>query len=48
MRKKNHFEYFTFQSEQEAIDFKRKNRWRKGVISYSDYWKCWILTRTTK
>lgn len=42
------FQFFTFESEQEALDFKRKNRWRKGTISYSTYWNCWLLTRTLK
>lgn len=46
--KKNKFQFHTFQSEQEAKDFKRKNRWRKGAISYSDYWKCWLLTRSVR
>lgn len=42
------FYSLTFETEQEAIDHKKKNRWRKCVISYSDYWKCWILSRTVK
>lgn len=46
MVQRNKFQFFQFTSEQEAIEFKKKNRWRKGVISYSDYWKCWLLTRT--
>ena len=40
------FELLTFDTEKDALEYKKKNRWRKCTISYSDYWKCWILTRS--
>ena len=44
--KKNKVSFFPFDTEEEAIQYKKKNRWRKGTISYSNYWKCWILVRS--
>lgn len=39
------FNFWTFETKEDAEKFKKDNRWRKGTISYSDYWKCWILAR---
>lgn len=38
----------TFETEKEALEFKKMKRWRKCTISYSDYWKCWILSKNIK
>lgn len=39
------FNFWTFETKQDAEAFKKANRYRKGNIFYSDYWKCWIFTR---
>jgi len=42
-------EYFkTFDSEKDALDYKRANRIRKCIINYSEYCNCWICVRTAK
>jgi hypothetical protein len=42
MHKKLDFETFT--TEDAAKDWLKKSNKRKYVLSYSDYWKCWIVS----
>jgi hypothetical protein len=38
------FEFETFETEDAAKDWIKKSKKRKYVCSYSDYWKCWIVS----
>jgi thymidine kinase len=38
------FEFETFETEDAAKDWIKKSKKRKYVCSYSEYWKCWIVS----